>query len=718
MGPTLYPERDPERILRHFEEIKRLADSEKHSLGFLPEQALRDGITRGKFVALIDRSSEQEKLVAYLLYSGVFPHAKVQQIATVKSYRGGGVGSALIRTLVSDLERFGFMTIRADVASDLDGALAFYAKNRFDRIRTQPGGASRRRQIIVHVRHLETETLFTIPTNSTGDMDFGIRQRSAGSAPFFALDLNVYFDLARNRAHSESAHRLFGAALGHDIRLTVASEFVQELRRTSKDETKDAILQLALRLPRMPLADQSEQESLRDQIHDLIFVKSGSASAGSSQSLSDASHVAHATLARASAFVTRDGMILATRAALLERFGVDVVTVEELLAILPPDRDSGATPPRLGHGFVCTDASCESVRNYMNSQDLRSELVSEFATDRGHLIDSKRRIIQQDHAVLACGVLLVPRTTEPVCRMIVHARPEALDGELYTDHLLDVLLRESSLGTATAVELECVAGQSTLVTLAKARGFMTQRSSSALAKIVMGRPITATTWTSAAQELRLRTGLRVPPEMPQRSNTTAFSIRTSQEVSINVSLRGLEDFLGPTLLVGPDRDGVIVPITQEYSKLLLGESRQMSLGFTDDKDAAFLSTRAYVNTPRAASVMRPDSPILFYESKRSKGAGGVVAVGRIVDAVISNEQDIPNDTLRRLVVDNVGRFSSTDEVLVTSFDNLFQLPNCISFQALRQIGAIDASNLITARKISGQSVIDILDRGWHNAQRQ
>ena len=714
MGHTLHSERDPQQILRHFSEIKLLADSERNSLGFLPEEALRDAVLRKNILALIDRSGKQDQLVGYLLYSGVFPNAKVQQIATVEAYRKQGVGSALIRTLVADLERLGFMTLRADVASDLDEALAFYAKNGFNRIRTKSGGASRQRKIIVHIRDLETENLFTAPADTARYIDFGIRRRSAGGTPFFALDLNVYFDLARNRSHSESARQLFGAGLKHDVRLTTANEFVRELRRTSKDETNDGILQLALRLPRMPDADQSEQQALRDQIHDLVFVKSGAPSAGSSQSLSDASHLAHATLARASAFVTRDGTILASRAALLERFGIDVVTVEELLAILPPDRHSGATQPRLGPGFVCTDASSETVRNYMNSQGLRSDVVSEFATDGGHLIDSVRRVVRQGGDVLACAVLLAPRTTKPVCRMIVHARPEALDSELYTDHLLDTLLRESSVTSATAVELECVAGQSTLVMLARARGFITQRSPTVLAKVAMGRPVTAATWRSAAQELRLRTGLKVPSEMPERSNTTTFSIRTSQNVSINMSLRGLEDFLGPTLLAGSDRDGVIVPITQAYSKLLLGDSHQMSLGFTDDKDAAFLSTRAYVNTPRAASLMRPDSPMLFYESKRSKGVGGIVAIGRIVDTVILKKQDIPNEMLRRLVVDDVDGFSSTDEVLVSSFDNLFELPNCFPFRRLRTMGAIDASNLVTARKVSGQTIADILDWGWRD----
>ena len=92
---------------------------------------------------------EQDKFVAYLLFSGIFPNAKIQQIATAKKYRQQGMSSKLIRYLVTELEKLGFMTIRADVASDLDAALAFYANNGFERVRTQMGGASRQRQIIV-----------------------------------------------------------------------------------------------------------------------------------------------------------------------------------------------------------------------------------------------------------------------------------------------------------------------------------------------------------------------------------------------------------------------------------------------------------------------------------------------------------------------------------------------------------------------------------------
>ena len=317
MRTDLHLEKDPQRILAHFDEILSLADSERARLGFLPEQALRDGILRGKMLGLVDRSLEQPRLVAYLLYSGVFPHAKVQQVATIGTHRQQGVASALIRALVAELEQLGFMTLRADVASDLHAALAFYATNRFEPVRTKPGGTSRSRNIVVHIRELDTDSLFARESESGFEVDLGIRSRSAREAPFFALDLNVFFDLARNRSQSETARRLFGAALAHEVRITVADEFVTELRRETPKRTEDPILQLALRLPRMPKADRHQLHNLQHQMHDLVFIQHQVSGAGKPQAWSDAKHLAHAALARASAFITRDGAILGSRGELL-----------------------------------------------------------------------------------------------------------------------------------------------------------------------------------------------------------------------------------------------------------------------------------------------------------------------------------------------------------------------------------------------------------------
>ncbi len=462
MRPDLSIEREPERILAHIAEIVALADSERSGLGFLPEQALRDGIVRGKLLALFDRSLDPRRLVGYVLYSGVFPYAKIQQIATIKPYRKQGVASALIRALVDELEQFGFMTIRAHVASDLSPALAFYRKNGFERVRTQPGGASRHRQIVVHVRELDTDTLFSKENGTADEIDLGIRGRSAREAPFFALDLNVYFDLVRNRSQSESARRLFGAALAHTVRLAVADEFVGELRRTSEQAAEDPVLQLALRLPRIPKADASQLQELRDQMHDVVFIQGRASGARRTQAWSDASHLAHAALARASAFVTRDGAILRSRTELLRRFGIDILSVDEVLMLLPSDADARPLEPRYGAGFVCADVSAQTVRGYMEDQSLPRGLVDEFAADGGHSFELTRMAISRNDDVVACAVLLEPRTPQPVCRLFIHGRPETLDVELYVDHLLDAMLRRASATGPGVIELERMAGQSTV----------------------------------------------------------------------------------------------------------------------------------------------------------------------------------------------------------------------------------------------------------------
>ena len=714
MQQDLHLEKSPRVILRHFNAIKALADSEKDGLGFLPEQALRDAIDRRKMLVLLDQSRSPSELAGYLLYSGVYPHAKVQQIATVRPHRNQGLGSTLINCLVKELEDLGFMTVRADVASDLTVALAFYAKNGFVPIRTQAGGASRQRAIIVHSRDLDTDTLFNRTPDKEHEIDFGIRRRSAGETPFFALDLNVYLDLSKQRSHSDAARRLFGAALAHEIRLVIADEFIEELKRTSQDTTDDPILQLALRLPRMPGADLSQQRHLRDELYDLIFLQKGTAPSAEDRALSDATHLAHATLARASAFVTRDGRVLDARAAILSRFGIDVLTVDELLELLPADQMPRIGWPQIGRNFVCEKVNGITIRKCIQRESLPTATMEEFGTDGGQLFKFERLVVRRDKEIVAFSVLKIPREAQPVCRVFIYSRPDATDDELYCDHLLDVLLREASRGGATTVELECLVVQSALSKLAKARGFVKRGNQGTLIKIVMGRPVTGSNWLRATQELRIRTGLLLPARMPSDRDAEAFTIRAKTGKSRSVSLSGLESVIGPTLLIRPDRDGVIVPINRAYSRLLLGPGRQLSLGLTDDPDAAFQSTRAYINTPRAAKVMRPDMPILFYESMRSGGTGGIVAVGRIVDSIILGRKEISSNQQRQMVVEDINSILTGDEVLITTFSNLFTLPNPVSFTVLRTMGAIDGANLVSAKGISGGIVTQIMDIGWQN----
>jgi hypothetical protein len=162
----------------------------------------------------------------------------------------------------------------------------------------------------------------------------------------------------------------------------------------------------------------------------------------------------------------------------------------------------------------------------------------------------------------------------------------------------------------------------------------------------------------------------------------------------------------------PSVSGVVVPIARSYADELLGTAPQHAFAFLEAKDAAFFARRAYVSAPRNVSLMPVDGPILFYESRRTGGRGAVVAVGRIVDRTLQPKADLSVESQRRLVVDDVDAFSVTDDILVTSFDNLFALPKPVPLQYLKEIDAIGRANLISAVSIPSEKVTQILTRGW------
>lgn len=712
-------QKDLAALQRLLPEIQALADSEKEALGFLPTAALGDAILRQRLFAATVESSGASELAGYLLYGGIFPHAKIQQIAVARNLRKSGVASALMKVFASDLERVGFMTIKADVASDLPSALAFYVSNGFEFIRQRAGGHARGRMINIHVRQLETDSLFSTEENLTSPSpDLGIRRRSAGDTPFFAFDLNVYFDLVRDRNHSDQARRLFAAALGHDVRLAVADEFVTELRRTSNGAASDPILQMAFQLPRLPKINRSEIDEMAARIHELVFVKRQARGAGSKQALSDCQHLAHAVLSRASAFVTRDGTLLSARNELLSTIGIDVAEPGELVALLPSEASDDGTGHVQGQGFSGLAITGSQLLAYLADVGVSAAFASEFCSDDINSSFVRREAISEEGRIVAVGALKVPKGMEPVARLLVHVRSDHVDCDMFADYLLDKFVKLACRDAAISVELVHFAGQSSVNSLAKARGFFRSGNSTNYTKIAVGRPATSHNWTSLAQSVRRRTGLVLPEHAPAaRDGGYELNVQTPAGQTVRIGVSKLEDLLSPTIVVWPGRDGVVVPIARSYADDLLGTSQQSNFTFIENRDAAFLSRRGYVNSPRAAKHMRPDRPILFYESKRKGGGrGAVVAVARIVDSVIIQKRDVPKDGHRRLVVDSVDAFSASDDVLLTMFDNLFVLPTPVPFSKLKEIDAIGSANLISAVSLSSEKITEILTQGWSSGK--
>lgn len=710
-------ESDPAILLPYLQEIQALADSEKEALSFLAAPAYREAVERRRLIAMFAIADGARHVVGHVLFSGVFPNARVQQIVVAKDRRRSGIARALLNAVVSQLEARGYLSISAAVASDLLAAQAFYENCGFIARRSKAGGQARGRTIILRSRDLANESLFSIlePSSETAAtaVDLGLQRRSVSQAPLYAIDLNVLFDAVRNgRPRSPAAHRLVAAALDHQIRLAVAPEFVVELQRTATAGNVDPLLSLARQLPRLPASDAAQTDALAALVHKVVFGDPGLAQAGSPQALSDARHVAEAALARASGYVTSDGSLLEARAELLKRVGIDVASLEEFSELFAPIESALQDAAQLkGTDCAAGSASIDTVRNYLRRHGVADALQREFTPQEGPAPSWNARSIAEAGETVGIGVVRRPFAIDAPTRLLIHVRPDHVSCDLFTNHLMDMLCAEACGSGPTTLELAMIPGQSVLRRSATVRGFLPIDRSDALIKVAIGRPVTLQSWPLVARQTRRRTGLRLPEDFPAvTAGQGDIRIEGPDGKVVTVRLSALEDALGPTILVWAGRDGAIIPIARAYADDLLGTTNQFNL--FGRPEASFLTRRTYFNSPRRANLLRPGLPILFYESARSGGRGAIVAAARIVDATVVQKSQVPEEMLRRAVVEDVNPMSSSAEVLATTFDNLLRLPRPVPLVELRNLGAATAANFQTSTAVGAVHLTAILERGW------
>jgi hypothetical protein len=551
---------------------------------------------------------------------------------------------------------------------------------------------------------------------SANAVDLGLRARSAKLAPLYAIDLNVMFDAIRKRPRTDNAERVIGGALAHEFRLAIAPEFIVELERHTATRPVDPILRLALQLPRLPACDTAEVDRLADAIHEIVFVASRAAGAGSPQARSDARHLAQAALSRASGYITSDTTVLTAREHLLENIGIDVASLDEFAELLAPHATSSVVDQLKGTTCAVKSASYDAVHSYLMAQGLPDAVIRGFLPSApADRMRWRARAIFESDEIVGVAVSLVPPSIEAATRTLVHVRPDLVASEFFAEHLVHVECEEACRSGPQVIDLELVPGQGNVQRAAILRGFLPGPGDT-LIKLALGRPLTSNTWDAIARQTRRRTGLRLPDRRSDKDGLEpGITILGPDGIPRTVRLLALEDALSPALLVLPNRDGVIVPITRSYADDLLGTAQQLPL--FGRPEAAFVMRRTYFSSSRTASIMRPATPMLFYESKRSGGRGAIVAAARIADAVIIKKDQVSGEDLRRAVVEDLDSLNGGSEVLVTSFDNILRFPSPVPLDALRQLDAQGRVNFQTATPIANGPLEAILELGWPRALR-
>jgi predicted nucleic acid-binding protein/GNAT superfamily N-acetyltransferase len=683
--------------------IREQADSERLALGFLPEPAYAEAARQRKLILLVCQEGDTVSYAGHLLFGGIFPILRVRQIVVAPRYRRNQHATKLLRALIAQGEREAYLNVIANVATDLKAANTFYEGHGFLSSRQKLGGKTRNRTINVRILQLETPSLISYmigPTKSNAQELLRPKRRSP-DIPIYAIDLNVFFDVIRERPRTQDAGAIFEAALDHQIRLTVTEEFTSELHRTSKDTTRDPVFSLAKHLPLLPPQDKTKITELAKLITPLVFPERSAQQRLRSTDVSDVLHLAHTIAAGASGYVTSDAKVLDARDSLMEHFGLDVIGLGEFVELLDLPDPTHPTQRKATANFRITETTLHAIAAFIKSEgvSIDSDIIGE---------DNCRLAVLDEQGIIGVGIVKTENALDKPSRSVVCVRQEHPFSSTVADYLISEQIRYCSAKAPCNLSMLDIPTHPITRRVAVGQGFQLVSGRPELAKIALGLPVTEATWNRGRLFVERLVGVRIQRECPNYDRPEV-SI-TSADGTRTIELFDLETLLSPTLFALPGRSAVIVPITRAYAADLLGSDKQYS--FLEVPEANFLSRRTYFNTTRASRAMIRGAAIAFYESQGGGGRGAIVALGRIVDTTSIPANNAPEILQRGGVVSDIEGLTKSTRVLATTFDNLVILREPVSFPVLRQIGCVPKTNFVSATPITADHLAAIVDAGF------
>lgn len=650
------------------------------------------------------------------MFGGIYPHAKVFQLFVDSACRGNGIAGRLIGYLKERLTASQWLSIKASVADDL-AANDVWAHMGFRIVRTRAGGSARKRRINIRVLELDTPSLFILMRNATQNEGLCLVERLS-QRPIYLIDLNVLFDVIRKRPRSSSAAKVIRAGLINSIRLMVAAEFTAELLRTSADTSNDPVLAFASQLDVLSRPPEKTVRSLVSKLAPVVFPERAARGTLTERDKSDLIHVATAIHHGAAGFVTSENAILRASGYLNEIHKIDVIGVEEFARIV----DVGIRVPRVS----ITDAASGPLRSHRNHEN---DLVQARA-----FLEAMRAKASFIHEALDCQGspaqwLLVTGESGALgfAKWEVHGGIKRVAdvylcvdeghhaAETIIDYLVDVIPRELSDVAPTLVRLHIPSGQMMTRQVSLSMGFLppdkTPAGASTLQRLAVGRVVSAENWNPVRKSLVSVATLSLPVQIPTFTTANPSLLVNTGQRDIEMSLAEIERSLSPVLFLFQGRDGVIVPIQEQYARELLGSSPQLSM--LAPPEAILRRERVYISAPITHRRMAPGTPMIFYESLDGNGRGCAIALARITNSRVVSKAEALGKVKRRGVLDDrtLEQRSVGKEVTETSFDNIFLFKSPVPLERLRQLGCIDGSNLVSARTISFDKLTQVVREG-------
>jgi len=692
------------------DEIRKASDANKESLGFIRKSVFDEFTKKNNVFVLVEKNIDGMSYVGHLLFTKLFPRARIVQMFILEDYRNHGLAKKLIDHLITSLTRDGFLSIYARVAEDLINANKFWEKQQFYVQRIEKGGTSRNRQIIVRCHELASPQLFP-PSGMNSDNPLGLKTSQANDVPLFLMDLNVLFDIAPRRLRHEKARSLFQAERMNFCRLAISDEIQEELRRTTLQGKTDPMEAYISLFPSFPLSQCSETNALLEELALLIFPAKIGRVKLTPNDLSDLRHVATAIQHNLAGLITNDRKILDSALQIKDKYGIEIISPEsfEVDNTSPQSCEFQSSEDFILNIHEVSGSDEASIHGLLSKLNISGSIISS-----GWMVSEAQSRIAIRYAIWCEEDIVAYITWSPIevmGDMIVRAAVDETHHQALpaTRFLLVFLLEQLIAYSPLKIRLEFPYHQSYIREIAVSFGFHGSQNQNCLTKFILGRVITKQSWNTCQAELADRGGIKLPATIPPYTKFDQYiPIFTPNGNKTYIALNELESLLSPTLLCLPGRPAVITPILRRYSEPLLGHSPQKSL--LPSNAVSTFHDRHYISGRNTLKNFKQGALILFYESIKQGGRGAIIAIACVRQAYLKMHND-PNDKyLEKSVLDelSVTTIGKSKMKTVTVFDNIFPLTHPVPLKSLQRIGCGRPTDLITTQNISDEKLQAIL----------
>lgn len=703
--------------------VVEASNAERNAFGFLPSPTYDDFAYQGQIVIAVVAATGE--FAGYAIFAGALPTAKVRQTYVARNWRRQGLGQKLIAEVIKACEEIGYLSVTATVASDLADANAFYESLGFTKFNEKPGGKTRQRTLNVRGRILDTPSLFNIPKGTAPTKStLVLTAPKVGPAPLFLFDLNVLFDIVRQRGDYKTVSRVFAAAFENEVRLAISEEFVFELQRQTARFPQDTLLTLAAALPIVPKPSKAMASQHFDELAKLVFPDRHRSTSLTAQDRSDIDHLTTAIVEDVAGFVTSEKAILRNANELRLRYGIEVVS-PLVFASVPDDQLGSPTRLTIEHQerSITTREMTDADRSLLSSSANRlgiSPATIRVALGQGTSRSPRTRVVVRgDRDLIAAATWQPSATDEAGSQLYIFVDMQDAAAELAVDHLLDLACRSSSGSKDGILWVESPANSPLIRERALNFGFQVMNRARGeierLVKVSSGRPITASNWSDIVKLIRSRFQLALPEAAPSFANPdSSIEVGNSDGSFTELRLRTLEDFLGPTVLALEGRPAIIVPIWPTYAEALFQGTQQPTL--LAGKRAGLSPQKCYLSNAKNASRVPENGLIVFFESAgkaRSKGRSAATAIARVQRRFLATEHSASNLAQLRGVLSqaDIQTMAKGEDLCITEFDNLLRFRNPVPLARLKEIGCADGAHLVTVKTLTYDSLQKLIEIG-------